>query len=278
MAQHVLILLDDNNTEALIEQSKVLVDSNTFGQSKGVFVDGISHQGISALFNNSEAEIRQCAYDEILLKILKDNPLNTHKLIESVVAKSKLWKLKINVFLQDEAQHISSFIKESQYADVLIIGKEIISKVLTKDIDERNIEQLLLESRCPILLIASQEKPIENMVLLFDGSNISFQAIKMFVHLFSEQIKKTNIQLIVKSTEEANSEEKYLIDYIKSYKLHFSISRIDQDSYAVDLFKMLSRIDNFLLIAGNNRIDIVKDLMRNKNSYFMKEGRNVFMI
>ncbi len=278
MAQHVLILLDDNNTEAMIEKSKVLMDNNTFSQSKGVFVDGISHQGISALFNNSAAEIKQCAYDEILLKILKDNPLNTHKLIESIVQKSKLWKLRINVFLRDEDLHISSFIRESQYADVLIVGKEIVAKIVTTDNDISNIEQLLLESRCPVLLIASQEKPIENMVLLFDGSNISFQAIKMFVHLFSEQIKKTNIQLIVKSTEEANSEEKYLIDYIKSYKLHFSISRIDQDSYAVDLFKMLSRIDNFLLIAGNNRIDIVKDLMRNKNSYFMKEGRNVFMI
>jgi hypothetical protein len=278
MAQHVLILLDDNNTEAMIEKSKVLMDNNTFNQSKGVFVDGISHRGISALFNNSAAEIKQCAYDEILLKILKDNPLNTHKLIESIVQKSKLWKLRINVFLRDEDLHISSFIRESQYADVLIVGKEIVAKIVTTDNDISNIEQLLLESRCPVLLIASQEKPIENMVLLFDGSNISFQAIKMFVHLFSEQIKKTNIQLIVKSTEEANSEEKYLIDYIKSYKLHFSISRIDQDSYAVDLFKMLSRIDNFLLIAGNNRIDIVKDLMRNKNSYFMKEGRNVFMI
>ena len=69
-----------------------------------------------------------------------------------------------------------------------------------------------------------------------------------------------------------------MINYIKTYRLNFSITRIDPAFYEDELFSILDQFENFLLVAGSNRKDIINDLMKNEKSYFMKENRSIFMI
>ena len=59
---------------------------------------------------------------------------------------------------------------------------------------------------------------------------------------------------------------------------NFSITRIDPAFYEDELFSILDQFENFLLVAGSNRKDIINDLMKNEKSYFMKENRSIFMI
>jgi hypothetical protein len=69
-----------------------------------------------------------------------------------------------------------------------------------------------------------------------------------------------------------------LINYIKTYRLNFSVTRIDPDYYEEELFNMLNQFDNFLLVAGSNRNDVISDLLKKEESYFMQGNRSVFMI
>ncbi|MES2726323.1 MAG: hypothetical protein V4643_04425 [Bacteroidota bacterium] len=278
MAQNLLILLDDNdNTEALIEQSKSMFNAGTITSSTGVFVDGISHHDIGNLFNNSVNEVSQYEYDELISKILHNNPLNSQETIERVIRKCKLLSLKIDVFFEKANLLATSFVVESKYSDTLIIGKEIITKNLDSKEGADNIYQLLTTCQCPILLIPSKELIIEHVVLLFDGSLDSFQTIKLFVYLMGAQIKQASVHLIIKATSQALDEERYLIAYIKSYCLHFSISRIYLEAFQHDLLMLLNTYHHFLLVAGHNKEDIIYDLMKDKESYFLKEGNSVFM-
>ncbi len=278
MAQNLLILLDDNdNTEALIEQSNSMFNAHVFKSSTGAFVDGVSHQDIGSLFNNSVNEVSQYEYDELIAKILHHNPLNSQEVIERLIKKCKLLSLKIDVFFEKANLLATSFVVESKYSDALIIGKEIITKNLSTQKGTDNIYQLLTTCQCPILLISSKEVIIEHVVLLFDGSLESFQAIKLFIYLMGEQTKNAMVHLVIKATNEAADEERYLISYIKSYCLHFSISRIYLEAFQHDLLELLSTYHHFLLVAGHNKTDIIHDLMKDKESYFLEEGNSIFI-
>lgn len=278
MAQNLLILLDDNdNTEALLEQSNSMFNAGAVRSSTGVFVDGISHQGIGALFNNSVNEVTQYEYDELIEKILHDNPLNSRETIESLIRKCKLLSLKIDVFFEQESLPSASFTTESKYSDVLIIGKEIISKNLDTKAGTDNIYRLLSACMCPVLIIPSKEVTIENIVFLFDGSIGSFHAIKMFIYLMGRQMKSASVHLVIKATGKAQDEERFLISYIKSYCLHFTISRIYVDVFQQELLALLNSYPHFLLVAGHNRADIINDLVQGKASYFLTKAGCVFI-
>lgn len=278
MVQNLLILLDDNdNTEALIEQSNGIFNAGALKLSTGAFVDGISHKGIGALFNNSVNEVTQYEYDELIAKILHDNPLNSREIIERLISKCKLLSIKIDVFFEQENLPVTTFTAESKYSDVLIIGKEIINKNIDTKAGTDNIYHLLSACMCPVLIISSKEVIIENIVFLFDGSIGSFHAIKMFIYLIGRQTKRASVHLVIKATGKAQDEERFLISYIKSYCLHFTISRIYTDAFQQELLKLLNTYPHFLLVAGHNRADIINDLVQGSGSYFLTNACSVFM-
>lgn len=279
MSKNLLILLEDNtNAEALLEQSKSIVNPNFLKDSTGAFVEGISHNGIDKLFKDNNNELSQYGYSEIIETIMRDNPVNSDEIIGSMIKKCNDLNLKIDVLFNNDKSTKNSFDAKSMYYDLFIVGKEGITKNFQTKSGKSNIEKLLAHSKCPLLLMPSKKYDLKNIILLFDGSTASFDAIKLFTYLISDQTKNATLQLIIKSTNEANREEKFLINYIKTYRLNFSITRIDPVFYEDELFTILDQFDNFLLVAGSNRKDVIGDLMKGEKSYFIKENRSIFMI
>jgi len=279
MSKNLLILLEDNtNAEALIDQSKAIVSSSFLKDSTGAYIEGISHNGTDKLFKENNNELSQYRYAEIIEKIMRDNPINNDAVISNFIQKCTDLNLKIDVLFNNDKLNKNTFETKSMYYDLFIIGKEIISKNFHTKNGKNNVEKLLSFSKCPILLIPSKKYEVKNIILLFDGTTTSFEAIKLFTYLISDQTKNATLQLIVKSTIEANKEEKFLINYIKTYRLNFSITRIDPAFYEEELFAMLDQFENFLLVAGSNRKDIINDLMKNEKSYFMQDNKSIFMI
>jgi hypothetical protein len=279
MSKNLLILLEDNtNAEALIEQSKTIVDTQYLKASTGAFIDGISHNGIDKLFLNENHELENLEYSEIIEKVMRDNPLNDDKIVDSIIDKCTELNLKIDVIFNQDIINSNSFEHKSKYNDLFIIGKEAIEKNFKTEDGISKIENLLIDSKCPLLILPSKKFDLKNIILLFDGTAESFEAIKLFTYLISNQTKNANVQLIIKTTPEATKEERLLINYIKTYRLNFSVTRIDPDYYEEELFNMLNQFDNFLLVAGSNRNDVISDLLKKEESYFMQGNRSVFMI
>jgi hypothetical protein len=279
MSKNLLILLEDNiNAESLIDQSKSIVSTAFLKNSTGAYIEGISHSGIDKLFKENNVELGLYSYAEIIENIMRDNPLNNDEIIRSIIQKCTDLNLKIDVLFNNDKLNKNTFETKSMYYDLFILGKEGISKNFHTKTGKHNIEKLLFHSKCPLLILPSKKYELKNIILLFDGTTTSFEAIKLFTYLISDQTKNATLQLIVKSTSEANKEEKFLINYIKTYRLNFSITRIDPEFYEEELFTILDQFENFLLVAGSNRKDIINDLMKNEKSYFMKDNRSIFMI
>jgi hypothetical protein len=70
MSKNLLILLEDNsNAEALIEQSKTIVSATYLNDSTGSYIEGNSHNGTDKLFKENNNELSQYGYSEIIEKI-----------------------------------------------------------------------------------------------------------------------------------------------------------------------------------------------------------------
>ena len=73
---------------------------------------------------------------------------------------------------------------ESIYTDLLIIDSKETLTHFEEKIPARFIRDLLTDVQCPVLLVQQKYKPIEKIILLYDGEPSSVHAIKMFSYLF----------------------------------------------------------------------------------------------
>ena len=73
---------------------------------------------------------------------------------------------------------------ESIYADLLVIDSKETLTHYTEKLPTRFIRDLLIDVQCPVLVVPSRYKPINQVTLLFDGEPSSVHAIKMFSYLF----------------------------------------------------------------------------------------------
>lgn len=88
------------------------------------------------------------------------------------------------VIHKDRKAAIRELVKESMYADLMVIdGNESFSHH-KEEKPTRFIRQLLPHIQCPVLVVSGPYQPIEQSILLFDGSPTSMHAIKMVCYTF----------------------------------------------------------------------------------------------
>ena len=84
---------------------------------------------------------------------------------------------------------------ESIYADLLIIdSKETLTHYAEK-LPTRFIRDLLGDAQCPVLIVPQKYKPVDKIILLYDGEPSSVHAIKMFSYLLP-QLKHLDTEVI----------------------------------------------------------------------------------
>ncbi|MBP7262470.1 MAG: hypothetical protein KBB37_14380, partial [Bacteroidia bacterium] len=186
--------------------------------------------------------------------------------------------IRTRVYL-DEVDSEKGFASDSMFSDLLVIGKSIFTR---KQSDKSSIEVLestLSNAKCPVLLLPNESPSFKNIVILFDGTQRSFDAIKLFVYLSADQLKKNKVTIFTIVNEHTVVSEKNVCDYLKVHQPFFSVNRIYPDKYYSDLLTGLSDLDEFLLVTGVSKQEIIEDVIFNReNSFYLKGNRSVFML
>lgn len=78
---------------------------------------------------------------------------------------------------------MQELLHESIYADLLIINSRETLTHYQENAPTRFVRELLSEVQCPVLVVPDRAKPIEDIVLLYDGGPTSVYAIKTFSYL-----------------------------------------------------------------------------------------------
>lgn len=80
---------------------------------------------------------------------------------------------------RDRDVAIQDLLRESIYADLLVIGRNEMMPAYTDETPSDFIRDLLPDVQCPVLLTPPEYQPIDRIVMLYDGAPSSVYAIKM---------------------------------------------------------------------------------------------------
>ena len=121
---------------------------------------------------------------------------------------------------KDRGIAISELLKETVYADLLIINQQETLAHHPENIPTRFIRELLSEVQCPVLLVPAKFKSPDKLLLLFDGEPGSVYAIKMLSYMWV-QSKNVPVEVLTVNSPKQKSSPRDLA-LIKEFILrHF---------------------------------------------------------
>jgi hypothetical protein len=146
----------------------------------GVFLDDPTYTG----FKIYETVLDSGISDE-QLKVLKKK--DTDARIEAADNFSEQCK---SAGLQHRIHHdkkiaINDLIKETRFADLLVINRHETFSHHEQDFPSRFLKMLMNETECPLALVPASYKPVEKIILLYDGRFTSVFSMRQFAFLFS---------------------------------------------------------------------------------------------
>lgn len=113
--------------------------------------------------------------------------------------------------------------KESMFADLLVINEHEAFSRHKQPSPTRFIKELLADVQCPVLVVPNNYKPVDKVVLLYDGGPSSLYAIKMFSYLLGNIVELPVEVLTVKEYYMANTrlpENKLMREFVKRHFPH----------------------------------------------------------
>jgi nucleotide-binding universal stress UspA family protein len=155
----------------------------------------------------------------------------------------------------DRGIAIQELIHESIYADLLVIdAKETLTHYDEKP-PTRFIRDLLSDVQCPVLLVPKKFKPVEKIMLLYDGEPSSVFAARMFSYLFGFFSEVETEVLSVKNVNQTLHlpDNKLMKEFMKrhfpraGYKVLKGIAEVEITEY------LKTQKQNLLIVLGAYR-------------------------
>jgi nucleotide-binding universal stress UspA family protein len=85
---------------------------------------------------------------------------------------------------RDKSIALQELKHESMFADLVIINEYETFTKYKEELPTHFMKDLLGDVQCPVLVVSNKFKPLDKIVLLYDGGPSSLYAIKMFSYLF----------------------------------------------------------------------------------------------
>ena len=144
---------------------------------------------------------------------------------------------------------------ESIYADLLIIDSRETLTHYTENIPTRFIRDLLGDVQCPVLVVPKKYKPVEKIILLYDGEPSSVHAVKMFGYSLS-QLKHLDTEVLSVNPHSSTlhlPDNKLMKEFMKRHfpKAKYSVAKGVAEE---EIIKHLKREkDNAIIVLGAYR-------------------------
>ncbi len=143
-------------------------------------------------------------------------------------------------------------IKQTTYADLLIISYEIFFNPVNHKVDTSLLYQILKGSRCPVLIIPEEMDEIKNIILTYDGKESSVFAIRAFSNLFAGAVKDkiATILTITPSVDEEIKNEKFLMELVKQHFSNVGMQLLTGTSTSKEILNFADQSEAPLVIMG----------------------------
>lgn len=150
----------------------------------------------------------------------------------------------------DQNVAIQELLRESVYADLLVIGERESLTRFQEEVPTRFIRDVLNDVQCPVVLVPDTFRPIQKIILLYDGEPSSVHAARTFSYLF-ESLKHLDTEVLTIKSENEDvrlPEEKLIKEFILQ---HFPLSEaiIVKGEAEVEISRYLRRVEKHALVV-----------------------------
>ncbi len=135
----------------------------------------------------------------------------------------------------------------SSVADLLIIDSNIIEQFGGEDI----LADLVAAVTCPVLVLPD-DKPVNSLIMVHDGTLSSVKAVKYFISLFDQQLRNLPVSVLVSDPKDKKDieSEKVFIDYIKLFFGDIGIQLMDNEPVQCLIKNIERSSQNPMIILG----------------------------
>ena len=145
---------------------------------------------------------------------------------------------------------------ESIFADLVIINEFETFTTYKQQSPTRFIKELLSDAQCPVLVVPNTFKPVDKIVLLYDGAPSSVYAVKMFSYLFGNVPDLPVEVYTVKEEAKANlhlPDNKLMREFIKRHfpKATFTVAKGNAEEHIQGYLQ--NHKENELVVLGAYR-------------------------
>lgn len=157
---------------------------------------------------------------------------------------------------RDKGIAILDLKKESMFADLIVINEFETFTKYKQQSPTRFMKDLLADVQCPVLVVPNNAKPVDKIVLLYDGGPSSLYAVKMFSYLFGSFMDVPVEVLTVKDHFMATSrvpDNKLMREFIKRHFPKASYTVIKGAAEEQIIGHLRNHKENELVVLGAYR-------------------------
>jgi len=156
---------------------------------------------------------------------------------------------------RDKSIALQELKHESMFADLIIINEYETFTKYKEELPTRFMKDLLGDVQCPVLLVSNKFKPVDKIVLLYDGAPSSLYAIKMFSYLFGN-FQDLPVEVFSVNERVANlrlPDNKLMREFIKRHfpKATYNVVTGEAEEQILDYFH--NHKENELVVLGAYR-------------------------
>ena len=236
----------------------------------GVFLDESIYYG----YNLSKVIATHKNYEKELKELDRDDAQKRARAILEFQTACEKTGIRFSIH-KDEIISIQELKNESMFTDLIIMNEhETFNK--SKEVPPtRFVKDLLGSAQCPVLLVPSIYKPVEKIILLYDGAPAALHAIKMFSYVLGNPhnlpVKAFTVKEI-KASEFFVPENKLMREFVKQHfpKATFAVSRGNPEQEIKDYLGRLPK-EQIVVMGAYQRSEISRWFKVSMADILMKE-------
>ncbi len=167
-------------------------------------------------------------------------------------------------------------VRQSTYADMLILSYRIFYNYLTGKPDTSILYQILKGSKCPVLILPEGTTKIDNIIFTYDNKESSVFAIRAFSNLFPGNAKNKIVSIlsVMPNVDEEIKNEKLLLNLVKQHYNNVGIQQLEGNNISKEINNFASNVQNPIVVMGAyGRSHISNLLLPSVAEYLLKKSK-----
>lgn len=168
-------------------------------------------------------------------------------------------------------------IKQSTYADMLVLSYRVFYNYLTGKPDSSILYQILQGSKCPVLILPEGTKRIDNIIFTYDNKESSVFAIRAFSAMFSENLrdKIVSILSVMPNLDEEIKNEKLLLNLVRQHYNNVGMQLLEGNNISKEISNFAENVQNPLVVMGAYGRSRISNLVLPSVANYLLESSNL---